>query len=137
MSRSIGEVAAALGVSVDTLRYYEKAGLADPPGRDAGGRRRYGDDDVRWLEFLLRMRSAGMPIATMQTYADLRRQGPATSAERRVILQEHRAAVVAQIEALTGCLALVDLKIANYERIEAGLDPLAPAHDTTQEEVPA
>ena len=135
MSRPIGAVAEALGVSVDTLRYYEKAGLADPPPRDGGGRRRYGEQDVAWLEFLLRMRSTGMSIATMQVYAALRREGPATSAARRAVLEQHRVDVLARIAALTECLGVVDLKIANYERIEAGLPPLAPA--PVLEEVPA
>lgn len=136
MSSSIGQVAEVLGVSVDTLRYYERIGLADPPRRDAAGRRRYDEADLTWLQFLLRMRTTGMPIQLMQRYADLRRQGPGTSAERRQILQQHRADVVARIAALTDCLTVVDHKIANYSLIEAGL-VAGPTPHALQEEVTA
>lgn len=133
MSSSIGQVAEVLGVSVDTLRYYERIGLADPPGRDTAGRRRYDDADLTWLQFLLRMRTTGMPIQLMQRYAALRRQGPATSAERRHILQQHRADVVARIAALTDCLTVVDHKIANYTLIEAGVGADHHPHPVTEE----
>ena len=75
MTQSIGEVAEALDVSVDTVRYYEKVGLADGPLRDSGGRRRYSTEEVDWLQFLVRMRSTGMPIRLLQTYAAARRLG--------------------------------------------------------------
>lgn len=136
MSRSIGQVAEALDVSVDTLRYYERIGLADPPRRDTAGRRRYSETDIEWLQFLLRMRTTGMTIQLMQAYSAARRRGPSSSAQRRQMLEQHRAAVVERIAALTDCLAVVDYKITNYARIEAELAASHPAA-RHQEEVPA
>lgn len=133
MTQSIGEVARALDVSVDTVRYYEKIGLADLPLRDSGGRRRYSRADVEWLQFLVRMRSTGMPIRLMQTYAAARQLGPSSSGQRRQILEQHRAEAAARVAELTASLALIDYKIDNYARVESDL---ARTH-SQQEEVPA
>lgn len=132
MTQSIGEVAQALDVSVDTVRYYERIGVADVPLRDGGGRRRYSTADVEWLQFLVRMRSTGMPIRLLQTYAAARLLGPSSAGQRRQILEQHRAEVAARIAELSTSLALIDHKIDNYARLEADL---AGAHH--QEEVPA
>jgi DNA-binding transcriptional MerR regulator len=132
VTQSIGEVAEALDVSVDTVRYYEKVGLADGPLRDSGGRRRYSTEEVDWLQFLVRMRSTGMPIRLLQTYAAARRLGPSSAGQRRQILEQHRAEVAARIAELTTSLAHIDYKIDNYARLVADL---AGAHH--QEEVPA
>ena len=129
MTQAIGEVAETLHVSVDTVRYYEKAGLLDRPGRDSGGRRRYRPEEVEWLRFLVRMRSTGMPIRLMQSYAAARKLGLSSAAQRRQILEQHRAEVAARIAELPESLSLIDYKIANNARLEA-----TPAQ---QEEVPA
>lgn len=114
----IGELARRCGLSVDTLRYYEKLGLIDPPWR-TGGKRHYGEDILPWLSFLGALKATGMPLAEMTTYAHLRRQGEATSAERRAMLEHQREIVRARMERLGECLTLLDYKIDNYVRIEA------------------
>ncbi|GAA3826924.1 MerR family transcriptional regulator [Nocardioides panacisoli] len=60
---SIAEAAERLGLTVDTLRYYEKDDLllrAVP--RASSGHRRYQEDDLRWIELVTRLRATGMPI---------------------------------------------------------------------------
>lgn len=51
---TIGEVANHIGVSVHTLRYYEKIGLLRPVVKDGGGRRQYGSTDIERLRFIRR-----------------------------------------------------------------------------------
>lgn len=51
---AIGAVAGRTGLSVDTLRYYERIGLLPRVSRDNGGRRRYGDDALARLRFIQR-----------------------------------------------------------------------------------
>jgi DNA-binding transcriptional MerR regulator len=104
-------------LSIDTLRYYERIGLVEPPARDSGGRRDYSDADLGWLEFLTRLRTTGMPIRMMREYAQLRHRGVGTEPRRRQILVEHRAAVRDHIAELQSCLDLLDYKIGNYEQI--------------------
>lgn len=59
----IGAAAAQAGVSIETLRYYESAGLLPPPiPRDAGGRRRYNQATLDQLDIVVTMRGVGFPL---------------------------------------------------------------------------
>ena len=53
MTYAIAEAAHSSGLSIDTLRYYERIQLIDPPARDSGGRRAYSDEDLAWLSLAL------------------------------------------------------------------------------------
>jgi DNA-binding transcriptional MerR regulator len=120
---SISEVAICSGLSMDTLRYYEKIGLIDAVPRALNGQRRYREDDLRWIDFLLRLRATGMGIADMQRYASLRREGQtlASVVPRREMLETHSAALALQIASLQENLQLLHSKIATYQQMEASL----------------
>ena len=117
----IGDLARASGLSIDTLRWYEKIGLLPPPPRDRGGRRVYPPETLTWIAFLARLKATGMSIAGMLDYARLREEGESTTAARRALLEAHRDAVVAEIAALSENLAALDDKIEIYRTIEARL----------------
>ena len=114
---TIAEVAARTGLSADTLRYYEKAGLISPVGRSAGGQRRYAADDMAWIEFLLRLRETGMSIAEMQQFAELRRGGTTTVAARLALLRQHRHRLSERIRRLQASGAALDEKISYYQTL--------------------
>ena len=116
---SIGDVAERTGLSVHTLRYYERVGLLDGVDRASSGHRRYTEDDVGWIRLLTCLRSSGMPIRAMRDFAALRRGGNATAAERRALLEDHRQEVLARQEELARYLAVLDSKIAYYRGEEA------------------
>ncbi len=59
---TIGRLAQASGVNLETIRYYERIGLLDPPPRTAGGHRSYEDDHRRRLAFIRRARELGFTI---------------------------------------------------------------------------
>jgi DNA-binding transcriptional MerR regulator len=115
---TIRNMAERCGMTAHTLRYYERVGLIQPVGRARNGHRRYSDADEAWLNFLHCMRATSMPIREMQRYAELREQGDATSLERRKILEDHQAAIAAQIVELQKAHALLTHKISNYKLIE-------------------
>lgn len=119
-SLSIAEAAKATGLSPYTLRYYEQIGLIAPVER-RGGARRYGDADMRWLEFLLRLRATGMSMRDMQRYAQLRRQGntPASLAERQTLMEDHAQRVEADMRVLGETLDYIRNKIRIYETMRA------------------
>jgi DNA-binding transcriptional MerR regulator len=76
-SLSIGQVAERTGLSVHTLRFYEREGiLTDPVRRGLNGHRLYSEDDVEWLSICTRFRASGMPLTAIRRYVDLVRQGP-------------------------------------------------------------
>lgn len=108
-------MSAATGVTAHTLRYYERVDLIRPVARNSGNQRRYSAADVAWVEFLLRLRETGMPIARMREYAELRAQGPSTTASRLGLLQDHRASLHARIARLRAHKRALDTKIAIYQ----------------------
>ena len=61
----IGAAAAELGVSVEALRYYERAGLSAPV-RDRGGRRDYSQFDMDQLRLVTGLRAVGIPIESIR-----------------------------------------------------------------------
>jgi DNA-binding transcriptional MerR regulator len=111
---SIGEASKATGVSIEALRYYERAGLLlEKAPRDTGGRRRYRKNDLAWIAGLVVLRETGMSIADMTVIADLsRRQG--TETERLAFYEKHRVHVVDEIARTRRHLAAIDRKIAAY-----------------------
>ncbi|MBC6448477.1 MerR family transcriptional regulator [Actinokineospora xionganensis] len=117
MTYAIAEAAHRSGLSIDTLRYYERIELISPPARDSAGRRAYSDDDLAWLEFLTKLRTTGMPIQLMREYAALCREGAVTAAPRKEILERHRDAVAERVQQLLACLDILDYKIDNYDRL--------------------
>lgn len=114
---SIGEVAERSGLSVHSLRFYEREGLllSTRIARDEGGRRRYSEVDVEWLYICTRLRASGMPIAQIRRFAELVRMGPGNEHERLDILKEHQQRVVSQMEHLNDCLEVITLKTNIYE----------------------
>ncbi|MFB7508060.1 MerR family transcriptional regulator [Streptomyces broussonetiae] len=125
-SWTIAQVAERTGLSHDTLRYYEKAGLIERVGRTTGNQRRYEAADLLWLEFLLRLRETGMSISDMQRYARLRAEGDTTVADRLAMLREHRAELADRMRALRRNASALDDKIEHYERL---LDEQRPGTD--------
>ncbi|TLP53626.1 MerR family transcriptional regulator [Microbispora tritici] len=113
----IGEVARRTGLSVHTLRLYEREGLlAGEVLRDEAGRRVYSAWDVEWLGNCVKFRASGMPLAAIGRLARLVREGTGNEAERLEVLREHRRHVAERIAQLQDCLDLVDGKVAAYER---------------------
>jgi len=119
---SIAEAAERTGVSVHTLRYYERAGLVvTKVGRTSGGRRRYRQLDLDWINVCTRLRATGMPIRGIRRYAELVAAGRGNEAERLELLEAHRSDVLAQLEEMQRNLELIDHKIGVYRgRLAAG-----------------
>ena len=62
----IGELAAKVGVTERTIRYYEERGLLESVKRLESGQRVYTDDDVRRLKFIQKLKVLGLSLAEMQ-----------------------------------------------------------------------
>lgn len=87
MNYYIGEFSKKFGISIDTLRYYEKIGLIYPE-RDNINKRVYCDKDIEWLKFIMRLKETNMPIKQIQHYSKLRYEGDNTLQERLELLEE-------------------------------------------------
>ena len=116
----IKEVSKITGMSIDTLRYYEKEGLLDYVQRDENGRRNYGEDDLEKIEFIRCMRSAGIPVGTIAEYMKMCAAGDDTIPDRKQLLLREREAQLEKMKQLQECLNRLDCKIETYEAIISG-----------------
>ena len=114
---TIQEVSEATGLSAHTLRYYERIGLIHPIEREENTRRLYTDDDLGWIDFLLKLRATGMSIKDMQKYAELQRQGDVTLPDRVQMLKSLQSKVEARMNELNEHLKLICYKIEIYQQI--------------------
>lgn len=129
---SIGQVAERTGLSVHTLRFYERERIfANPVRRGPGGRRVYNEDDVDWLTLCIFLRASGMPLPSIRRYTELVREGTGNEAERLNLMRQHRERVNAKIQELTKSLDLINHKVGVYEDIVEQTDhsstTIAPA----------
>lgn len=113
---TIADAAAHAGVSAHTLRYYERAGLLAPVGRDDAGHRRFTSQDVEWIVVCTRLRATGMPIRRIRAYAQLVREGEGNEAQRLALLEAQRDEVVERLADVTRNLELIEHKIGMYRR---------------------
>lgn len=115
MHLTIAEAAARTGLSVHTLRYYERDGLLlREVDRSPTGHRRYCEDDISWITLITCLRATGMPIRDVSRYAQLVREGAGNERERLELLQTHRLAVLAQLAQVTEHLSAIDAKVEAY-----------------------
>jgi DNA-binding transcriptional MerR regulator len=111
----IAEVSERYGLSTDTLRYYERIGLIPPVNRNGSGIRDYNDLDLRRVDFIKCMRSAGLPVEVLIEYIALVQQGDDTIEARKEILIEQRDLLLARMQEMQKTLDLLNHKIEVYE----------------------
>jgi DNA-binding transcriptional MerR regulator len=112
----IAEVSEQFGMSVDTLRYYERVGLIPPVNRNESGIRDYNELDLRRVDFIKCMRSAGLPVEVLTEYVALVQQGDSTIEARKEILKEQRALLATRMEEMKKTLDILDHKLDVYEK---------------------
>jgi len=113
----IAEVSLQHGISLDTLRYYERIGLIPPVTRNGSGIRDYSELDIKRVEFVKCMRSAGLPIEVLIDYMELVQQGDSTIEARKDILYEQREQLLARMEEMQKTLDILNHKIQVYESL--------------------
>ncbi len=111
----IAEVRERYNISTDTLRYYERVGLIPPVNRNASGIRDYNELDLRRVDFIKCMRSAGLPIEVLIEYVALVQKGDKTIEARKEILKEQRDMLAERIQEMQKTLDLLNHKIQVYE----------------------
>jgi len=105
--QTIGKIAGRAGVSVDTVRFYERNGLLPAPRRTASGYRLYADDTVGRLRFIRRAKSLGFSLEEIGELLRLNDGGEGrlavrTLAENRLVEIEHK---IADLDRIRGTLA--------------------------------
>lgn len=125
MSYSTGEVAKKLGLTKDSLRYYEKEGLLPPIKRDSSGHRAFSESDVEWIFLIRCLRDTDMQISKIKKYVSLLMDSGGESIfERREILLEHKIFIREKIITYENLLQLIEKKLDFYNE---ALDSENPA----------
>jgi Cu(I)-responsive transcriptional regulator len=127
----IGEIAAATGVHIETIRYYEREGLVPPPARTVSNYRSYGEAHRQRLTFIRRARDLGFSLAQVRELLGLAddRDRPCEAVDE--IARKHRAQVRAKIAELTALRKELDNMIGQCRHGSISqcriIDALAPA----------
>lgn len=123
---NITKVAEQFDLTSATLRYYEQVGLIPPVHRKENGVRDYTEEDIKWVEFIKCMRSAGLTIEALIEYTSLFMKGDHTLEDRKKILIDERTKLAAKQREIEETIRRLDLKIDDYDGIlsacEAELD---------------
>ncbi|WP_436667657.1 MerR family transcriptional regulator [Latilactobacillus sakei] len=129
----IGEIATKMGVSVDTLRYYDKEGLLPFAKRNAAGRRIFTDDDLGYVEVIDCLKKSAIPIKEIGQFIDWCMVGDETLPDRYDFMVEHERQLEAKIKALETNLAFLRWKKWYYHQAkEAGTEAIHFIPGTTQ-----
>ncbi|NEK84180.1 MerR family transcriptional regulator [Blastococcus saxobsidens] len=119
----IRQVSEETGLSIDTLRWYERVGLLPLVERASDGRRRYPPDALRFIRLVQALRRTGMPVADVRQFIELGGGELANHPERMALLERQCAQIEERMVELRDDLAVVQAKIETYrDLIARGLD---------------
>lgn len=113
---TIGQAAQHMGVSVDTLRYYDQQGLLPFVARSENGYRVFSQEDLAWLDTISCLKGTGMELKDIRVFIHWCMQGDSTLENRLDLFRARRHEVLAQIAELQQCLHKLDCKIQHYEQ---------------------
>jgi MerR family mercuric resistance operon transcriptional regulator len=125
-SVTIGKLAAAGGVGVETIRFYQRKGLLEQPTRE-GGIRRYGNDDLRRLRFIRRAQAAGFTLEEIRELLDL--DASDDRARARELANERVTALDARIAELQRARDALKRLARECGSVGPGLCPILKAFD--------
>ena len=112
---TIKEVSETYDISADTLRYYERIGMIPEVTRTAGGIRDYQESDLGWVELVICMRKAGLPVEALIEYVKLYQEGDETFEARLQLLSEEREKLEEQKAQIESAINRLNHKISKYE----------------------
>lgn len=113
---TVGEIAAATGLTVRTLQHYDNIGLLPVSGRTEGGRRLYTQNDLLKLEQIIFYKSIGIPLKNMKEKVN----DTQSLSDLESVLSNHHRVLLQKIDALNFSMSLL---ASSLEVIQAGKYP--------------
>ncbi len=113
MNKTIGKLAASTGTGVETIRFYEREGLLEPPLRTASNYRMYPPEAEARLRFIVQAKTLGFSLAEIREL--LRLQEGGSRAEVREIAGRHLADVRARLASLQAIESVLDTLVSDCD----------------------
>lgn len=132
MEYSIKEMSEKTGLSIPTLRFYDKEGLFPNLERKSSNYRTFTDSELDVVKIIECFKKAGLSLKEIKHYMELVKEGPTTFEERLKMMQEQLELLLNEKEELEKSINLVKRKITYYE--EAVKTGVAPAFSTCEKE---
>jgi len=135
MQYSIGEVASLAGISISTLRYYDREGLFPNLERSGGGIRRFTDNEIEVLGIIECLKTSGLSIKEIKQFLDWCQEGDSSLQKRRDLFYERLSIATQQMEELQKTVNTLRFKCWYYDTaLSAGTE--AAPKSLSPEEVP-
>lgn len=120
MAQTISVLAESLGVSTDTLRYYERLGLLRSAERTPAGYRIYDEVAAERLRFIRGAQKMGLRLVDIKVLLDVQDRGQCPCGHTRVVVQRRLSEVNAELRELAAVKQqLLGLKRRNDECMDA------------------
>ena len=126
-SDTIGGLASAAGVGVETVRYYQRRGLLPEPARSPGEVRRYAEQDLKRLRFIRSAQAAGFTLNENKELLDL--DAADDRARARELARDRVAALDERIEELRGARSALAALATACANQRGGACPILSAFD--------
>ena len=114
MTYTVKDVSKITGLSIFTIRFYDKEGLMPFVSRNQSGIRVFTESDINQIMTICCLKNTGMQIKDIKKYIDYCMEGTDTIDSRRCLFVEHRNVIINQIAALNENLKLIDSKLEIY-----------------------
>ncbi len=114
---NISEASQSSGLSIDTLRYYEKMGAIPNIKRNAHGQRDYTELDLQWIYVAKCMRQAGLSMNSLVEYVKLSQEGDTTINRRVKILKSQLDELIIKQNEIQETIELLTHKINHYDQV--------------------
>lgn len=130
MAYTIAEASKRSGLSIYTLRYYEKEGLMPYVQRNSAGIRNFKESDFEWLAIINCLKASGVPIKQIREFVGWCMEGDGTLEKRLEFFKNHKKNMERQLEEFNKNMEVINYKLWYYETaVAAGT---AAIHDDSK-----
>ncbi|MEG9295018.1 MerR family transcriptional regulator [Mangrovibacillus sp. Mu-81] len=114
----ISEVSKLVGLSIPTIRYYEKLGLIDSPTKDARGYKEYNENILQYLSFIVNLKDTDMSLEQIKNYVDAYKINDYPKC--KTILRDHAGKIQDELAKRQQILEKVQYKVAHFSDLKGG-----------------
>ncbi len=135
MSYSIGEVANITGITISTLRYYDREGMFPNMERSNGGIRMFSDTEIETLHIIECLKNSGLSIKDIKQFLNWCQEGDSSLQKRRDMFYERLEVVDKQMKELQNTMNTIKFKCWYYDTALAAGTEETPKN-MPEEEIP-